>query len=152
MRTYACTCYGGLVVCYPRKILQNGCSDIASEATFGPKRHYSYHCYLYVFACMTLICIDAQWAWPLLKSPNLRVFSAEYYIGLLSLRRGHNIVRLDTREPGSLRHIQYVSHKGACCVGDCGGIYFVGATPPTAPPPPPVLPTMVCTFIMNQGR
>ena len=35
--------------------------------------------------------------WPLLKS-------AEYYIGLLRLGRGHNIVRLNTRAPGSLRH------------------------------------------------
>ena len=44
----------------PRKILQIRCSEIASEATFGPKRHYSYHCYLYIFACMTLIRIDVH--------------------------------------------------------------------------------------------
>ena len=36
------------------------CSEIASEANFGPKPLYSYHCYLYVFACMTLICIDVH--------------------------------------------------------------------------------------------
>ena len=36
------------------------CKLVASEATFGLKRHYSYHCYLYVFACMTLICIDVH--------------------------------------------------------------------------------------------
>ena len=31
---------GGLGVCSPRKILQIRCSEIASEATFGPNRHY----------------------------------------------------------------------------------------------------------------
>ena len=51
---------GGVGVCSPRKILQIRCSKIASEATFGPKQHYSYHCYLYVFACLTLICIDVH--------------------------------------------------------------------------------------------
>ena len=42
---------GDLEVWSPRKILQIRCSESASEATFGPKRHYSYHCYLYVFVC-----------------------------------------------------------------------------------------------------
>ena len=42
--------------------------------------------------------------WPLLMSPNFWVSSAEYYIGLLSLGRSHNIVRLDTCAPGSLQH------------------------------------------------
>ena len=45
-----------------------------------------------------------QWRRPLMKSPNFWVSSAEYYIGLLSLGRGHNIARLDTRAPGFLRH------------------------------------------------
>ena len=40
---------------------------------------------------------------PLLKSQNFWVSSAEYYIGVLSLGRGHNIVRLDTHVPESLR-------------------------------------------------
>ena len=40
---------------------------------------------------------------PLLKSPNFRVSSAEYYIDLLSLGRDYNVARLDTRAPGSLR-------------------------------------------------
>ena len=42
--------------------------------------------------------------WPWLKSPNFWVSSAQYYRGLLSLGRGHNVARLDTRVPGSLRH------------------------------------------------
>ena len=67
------------------------CSEIASEATFDPKRHYSYRYYLYVFACMTLCMYDSlhrrphamQWPlqWPLLKSPNFCVSSAEYKRG-----------------------------------------------------------------------
>ena len=32
------------------------------------------------------------------------VSSADYYIGLLSLGWGHNVVRVDTHAPGSLRH------------------------------------------------
>ena len=44
----------------PGKFVQIRCSEIASEATFGPNRHYSYHRYLYVFACMTLIRIDVH--------------------------------------------------------------------------------------------
>ena len=39
----------------PGEFLRIRCSEIASEATFGPKRQYNYHCYLYVFAYMTLI-------------------------------------------------------------------------------------------------
>ena len=79
---------------------------IASEATFGPKRHYSYHCNLYILICMYdssfYRCPHAmRWAW--LKSPNFWVSSAEYYIGLLSLGQGHNVARLDTRAPGSLQ-------------------------------------------------
>ena len=46
---------GGSEGTLPQEMLKIRCSEIASEATFGPKRHYSY---LYVFACMTLICID----------------------------------------------------------------------------------------------
>ena len=42
--------------------------------------------------------------WPWLKSPNFWVSSAQYYRGLLSLGRGHNVARLDTRVPGSLWH------------------------------------------------
>ena len=34
--------------------------------------------------------------WPLLKSPNFQVSSAEYYIGLLSLGQDHNIARDST--------------------------------------------------------
>ena len=125
----------------PGKILQIRCSEIASEATFGPKRYCSYHCYLYIFACMTLIRIDVHM--PLLKSPNFGVSSAEYYIGqgLLSLGRGHNVARLDTRAPGSLRHAarfvvsicEYtVSNKGGlpCHCHDCGAM-------PGMPPLPP---------------
>ena len=48
---YACVSphvLGGLGVCSPRKILQIRCSESASEAPFGLKRHYSYH-YLCIF-------------------------------------------------------------------------------------------------------
>ena len=88
----------GVGVCSPRKILQIRCSEIASEATFGPKRHYSYHCCLYVFACMTLFSSGRCWR------VQTSVSSAEYYIGLLSLGRGHNVARFDTHALGSLRH------------------------------------------------
>ena len=91
---YACVSthmLGGVGVCSPRKILQIRCSESVSEATFGPKQHYSYRCYLYVFVRRA-------------KSPNFWVSSAEYCIGLLSLGRGHNIARLNTRAPWSLRH------------------------------------------------
>ena len=94
--------------------------------------------------------------WPLLKTPNFWVSSAEYYIGLLSLGRGHNVARLDTRAPGSLRHAarletswpgQWLCYlaavvsiceytyliKGACRVT----VMTVGATSPTAPLVPP---------------
>ena len=91
---YACISthmLGGLGVCSPRKILQVICSGCASEATFGLKRHYSYRCYLCVFVHRA-------------KGPNFWVSSAEpeYYIGLLSLGQGHNIVRLDTLAAQSL--------------------------------------------------
>ena len=50
-----------------------------------------------------LICIDVHM--PLLKSPNFWISSVKYYIGLLSLERGHNpVAKLDTRAPGSLGH------------------------------------------------
>ena len=105
--------------------------------------------------------------WPLLKSPNFWASSAEYYIGLLSLGWGHNIVRLDTRVLGSLRHaarlktswlgqwlrylaavvsiIQYLI-KGAWCVtvmtvGDRWGIapmpHILWGQLPPLSPPPP---------------
>ena len=108
--------------------------------------------------------------WPLLKSPNFWVSSAEYYIGLLSLGWGHNIVRLDTRVLGSLRHaarletswlgqwlrylaavvsiIQYLI-KRACCVtvmtvGDRWGIapmpHILWGQLPPLSPLPPPIP------------
>ena len=57
---------GGRTICvraYARGsggMLQIRCSEIASEATFGPKLQYSSHCYLYIFTCMTLIRIDVH--------------------------------------------------------------------------------------------
>ena len=45
---------------------------LLAEATFGPKWHYSYHCYLYIFACMTLICIDVHMA--VAEEPKLQSF------------------------------------------------------------------------------
>ena len=90
-------------------------------------------------------------------------FQCWVFIGLLSLRRGHNIVRLDTSAPGSLQHAarletswsgqwlcylaavvsicEYtVSNKGGlpCHSHDCGQLcphtlYFVGAVPPLLP-------------------
>ena len=88
-------------------------------------------------------------------------------IGLLSLRRGHNVARLDTRAPGSLRHaarletswprqwLRYlaavvsiceytVSNKGGlpCHCHDCGRLWVLCAHPlhfvgATAPTAPP---------------
>ena len=79
-----CKCTHGRV-CSPRKIVIRH-SETASEATFGPKRHYSYHCYLYVFACVTLMYRRPHaMQWLLLKSLNLWVSSAEWSIGLMSL-------------------------------------------------------------------
>ena len=69
-------------VCSPKKMLQIRCSESASEATFGLKRHYSYR----------YLCVFVRHA----KGPNFWVSSAEYYIGLLTLGRGHNVARLDT--------------------------------------------------------
>ena len=45
---YACvsTHIGGMLL---QGNFEIRCSESASEATFGPKRHYSYRCYLYVF-------------------------------------------------------------------------------------------------------
>ena len=95
---------------------------------------------------------------PLLKSQNFWVSSAEYYIGVLSLGRGHNIVRLDTHVPESLRlaarlqtswpgqWLHYltavvsiceytVSNKRGlpCHCHDCGQSW--GQLPPLPPPP-----------------
>ena len=71
---------GGLGVCSPRKILQIRSSEIASEATFGPKRHYSY---LYVFPWLhdsNLYRRPHAMQWLLLKSPNFWISNTEYYL------------------------------------------------------------------------
>ena len=131
----------------PQEYFANKMLESDSEATFGPKRHYSYRCYLYVFVRRV-------------KGPNFWVSSVEYFIGLLSLGRGHNVAQLITRVLWSLRHaarletswpwqsgcviwLQWSANKGGLpchCPGDCGGLcpyalYFVGATAPTAPLP-----------------
>ena len=59
----------------PGKFLQIRCSEIASQDTFGPNRHYSY--------CIIVICASSHaeydsssyrrphaMQWPLLKNPN----------------------------------------------------------------------------------
>ena len=89
------------------------------------------------------------------EESKLQFSSAEYYIGLLSLGRGHYVARLDIRAPGSLRHaarletswpgqwLRYlaavvsiceytVSNKGGlpCHCHDCGHIFCEGNCPP----------------------
>ena len=39
------------------------------------------------------------------EESKLLSFLSTSFIGLLSLRQGHNVARLDTHAPGSLRHV-----------------------------------------------
>ena len=80
------------------------CSEIASEAMhFWPKAALQLSVRLRMYDSNSYRRPHVM-QWPLLKSPNFWFSSAEYYISLLSLGRGHNVARLDTRAPGSLRH------------------------------------------------
>ena len=75
----------GVGVCSPRKILQIRCSESASEATFGPKRHYSY---LYVFVYVVR-----------------RVQTSKFPVyRFIELGAGHNVARLNNCALRSLRH------------------------------------------------
>ena len=115
--------------------------------------------------------------WPLLKSPNFWLSSAEYCIGLLSLGQGHNVARLDTRPPASLRRAvrletswpgqwlcylpavvsicEYtVSNKGglACPYHDCGWLWPIsyilwGQLPPLPFPPPHQFRCQCCHYM-----
>ena len=80
---------------------------------------------------MTVICINLHMQWPL----NFWVSSAEYYIGLLNLGRGPNVVRLETSWPGQWLHClaavvsicEYtVSNEGGF---DCGQLWGLWPTP-----------------------
>ena len=65
-----CVCMCGVGVCSPRKILQIRCSEIASEASFGPNRQLSL-----LSVCLRMYDSNSYrrphaMQWPLLKSPN----------------------------------------------------------------------------------
>ena len=72
---------GGML---PQENLHIRCSEIVSEATFGPLQLSLLSVHLRIYDSNSYARPHAM-QWPLLKSPNFRVSSAEYYIGLLSL-------------------------------------------------------------------
>ena len=121
---------------------------------------------------MTLVCIDVHicHAVVIAEKSKLLSSSAEYYIGLLSLGRGHNVARLNTHALGSQRHAarletswpgQWLHYpaavvyliKGAChvtvmTVGDHGGPYiFIFCGGNCSHYPPPLVPLPMDMFM-----